>query len=449
MVNSVILVGGVLFALITYAVLYIRIYNKKKLELIDWFTLSLATFNGLGFSFVFWATNNGMNSSFWNQYISSFDNQMAVMYLLSSIILGMSSVFGWKTFKSLRPSRFITEKNISGVYAIHIIKKVKLVAWIMLILGISSYALYANAYGGFLGLLNYSIAIRSGIMNINNPFSFLQKFGSFAFFSSFIFFGLIIDKSIEKKHIKRCFWGFILSLSFSIYVLYSWAGRVGALVYLATFMLGYLLYNYNSVAKLMRKLIMLAIALPLVLFGIDSLLNRSSNSIGITELFAKELSFPLASYIVQFGQNNYRFFKDIIVAPLFILPQQIWSVMLNIEVASSYNTFVFFGARKGEAGVTGSIPVDMLTFANMQASILGVVVVGLLWGALLYYLEIFCRKLDPIGVRKVIYSNMILNIALLTVLYGDPQHVIIRNFAMIVGLILITIVMKLRIGYKR
>ena len=93
MVNPVILVGGVLFALITYAVLYIRIYNKKKLELIDWFTISLATFNGLGFSFVLWATNNGMNSLFWSQYISMLDNQTAVMYLLSSIILSLSTAF--------------------------------------------------------------------------------------------------------------------------------------------------------------------------------------------------------------------------------------------------------------------------------------------------------------------------------------------------------------------
>jgi hypothetical protein len=449
MVNPVILVGGVLFALITYAVLYIRIYNKKKLELIDWFMLSLATFNGLGFSFVFWATNNGMNSSFWNQYISMYDNQTAVMYLLSSIILSLSTAFGWKIFKSLKPSKLINEKNMSGAYTIRIIKKVKLVAWIMLILGVFSYALYANAYGGFLGLLNYSIAIRSGIMSINNPFSFLQRFGSFAFFSSFIFFGLIIDKTIDKKHIKRCFWGFILSLSFSIYVLYSWAGRVGALIYLATFMLGYLLHNYKTVTKLIRKLIILGVSLPLVLLGIDSLLSRSSSSIGITELFAKELSFPLASYVVQFGQDNYRFFKDIVVAPLFLLPQRIWSVMLNIEVASSYNTFVFFGARKGEAGVTGSIPVDMLTFANMQASIFGVVVVGLLWGALIYYLEIFVRKINPIGVRKVIYSNMILNIALLTVLYGDPQHIVIRNFAMIIGLILMTVVTKFKLGFQR
>ncbi len=110
MVNPVILVGGVLFALITYAVLYIRIYNKKKLELIDWFTISLATFNGLGFSFVLWATNNGMNSLFWSQYISMLDNQIAVMYLLSSIILGLSSVFGWTILKSLKSYKFINEE---------------------------------------------------------------------------------------------------------------------------------------------------------------------------------------------------------------------------------------------------------------------------------------------------------------------------------------------------
>ena len=48
-------------------------------------------------------------------------------------------------------------------------------------------------------------------------------------------------------------------------------------------------------------------------------------------------------------------FKDIAIAPLYLLPQRIWSQKLNIESASSFNTFVFSGARKGVAGVTGEV----------------------------------------------------------------------------------------------
>ena len=449
MVSPIIFVSGIFFVFITYFIIYIRIYNKRKLQLIDWSILSLATFNGLGFTFVYWATNNGKNNPFWTQYITMYDNYTAIIYLLLCIILGLSYVFGWNIIKSIKRLPAKNEKTLKESFYLNAVMKTRLIAWVMLFLGIVSYALYTKAYGGFLGILNYTIAIRSGTISIYNPLSFLQKLGYFPLFSSYLFFGQIIEKTKAKTANKRCFFGYIISFAFSIYVLYSMAGRVSMLVYFSTFILGYILYNYNSFTKLVRKLVSLVIILPLGLFGIDSILSRSSRGIGVIELFAKELSFPFASFIVQFGHKNYRLFKDIVVTPLFLLPQRVWYLILNIEVASSYNTFLFYGAIKGEAGVTGSIPVDMLTFANMQASIIGVIIVGFLWGGSLYLLEDYCMKIYPIGVRKVLYANMVFNVAILSVLYGDPQHIVIKNFSMIIGLTMLSIIAKIKLPFKK
>ena len=448
MVNPIIFVGGVFLAILTYFALCIRMYNNKRLQMIDWFLLSLATFTGLGFAFIYITTSRGLNSLFWQQYINMYDNSTAIIYLLSSVLLGLSSLFGWIFIKSVK-NRNAIEKlkyNLNDIKFNRYIKKIRHLAWILLIIAITSYALYSNVYGGFIGLLNHSIAIRSGTVTIYNPFSFLRNFGSFSFFSSFIFFGLLIDKSVDKRNRKCCLLGYIMALGFSIYVLYSLAGRVSALIFITTFILGYILYNYKSIVKLIKGLALLAIILPASLIGIDRILGRSNQSIGMIKLFVKELSFPFASYIVQFGQHNYRLFKDVFVAPLFILPQRIWSGILNIEVASSYNTYIFYGARKGEAGVTGSIPVDMLTFANMQASVIGVVIVGLLWGGLLYFLENLCGRIPLNGVRQLIYANLVLNVALLSVLYGDPQHIVIRNFAMIIGITSLMIYLKCKLS---
>jgi hypothetical protein len=212
--------------------------------------------------------------------------------------------------------------------------------------------------------------------------------------------------------------------------------------------LGRILFSSSSKTKVLQKLVIMAVCFPLGLVLIGNILGRTTNSIGISELLARELSFPFASYIVHLDRFDYRFFKDIIVAPLFVLPQRIWGNILNIETPSSFNTYVFRGARKGEAGITGEIPVDMLTFAHMQASIFGVVIVGLLWGMALYVLEKYCFKLKPNGVRSVIYSHLILDVCILTVLYGDPQHLIVRNFSMIIGLFLLNLIIKIRL-FKR
>jgi hypothetical protein len=448
MVNSVIFVGGVFLTIVVYLALYIRINNNKRFQMIDWFLLSLSTFNGLGFTFVYLATSKGFNSSLWEQYVNLYDNSTATIYLISTFLLGLSALFGWTFFRVVK-KHSITRKNdyyfAEDQLDTYIIKT-KYLAWIMLFVSVISYALYSSAYGGFVGLAKYSMAIRSGVMIESNPYSYFEKFGGFSFFSSFIFFGLIIDKSVNKRKRKLCVLGCISAFIFSLYVLYSWAGRIGALIYIATFIFGYILYNYKSVTKLIKRLFLFTIALPPSLIGINSILCRSNENIGVIDLFAKELSFPFASFIVQFNQNNYRLFKDIFVAPLFIFPQRIWSGILNIEVASSYNTYIFFGTRKGVSGVTGSIPVDMLTFSYMQASIIGIVIVGFLWGGLLFYLETLCRKIHLNGVRQLIYANLVLNVAILSVLYGDPQHIVIRNFAIIVGIIFMMIIMKFKLG---
>ena len=79
-------------------------------------------------------------------------------------------------------------------------------------------------------------------------------------------------------------------------------------------------------------------------------------------------------------------------------------------------------------GLLAKLPVDLLTFAYMQASVIGVVVVGFLWGSILLKLERICLKIEADGIRMVMYALFVLDICVLTVLYGDPQHVIVRNF---------------------
>ncbi|WP_427337954.1 O-antigen polymerase [Caloranaerobacter sp. DY30410] len=454
MVVFIAVFGGLLLSLFIYLSIFAWLVSyKKKFEMIDWFLVAIATFNGLGFGFVMWATYEGNNTYIWTPWIMSYDSTLTIIYLITNIIFIAAVFYGWQLAKSIFNSPTIQMKKnetVSGKQQFFL-KKLKVVAWLMLFIAIITYWIYTKPYGGFIGLLAYSRAIRSGINVIQNKYSFFQRFGSFAFFSSYVFFGFLIDKDNKNLKKKSSFIGFIISLLFSIYVLYSWVGRIAFVVYLLTFLLGYTLYTYKSIFGFIRKIITLFITGLIAIVLFDKILKRTYEGVGVIKLFTKELSFPIASYVVQFNLQEYRWFKDIIAAPLYILPMKIWSGILNIETASTFNTIAFLGARKGEAGITGSIPVDMLTFSMMQGSILGIVLVGLIWGVLLFFLERLINCIPVKSVKTVLYSYMILNVVVLSVLYGDPKHIIVRNFDTIMGLIILWFVSKIRykIVYKR
>lgn len=442
---SLAIILGAVFTIIVALIEYVKLFQlKKKVEMLDWFLISIALFNGVGFSFVIWSTFKGNNIDIWASRIHQYSIGSILIYYALNFIMIFSVVLGWTIAKSKASKRNFSSNNYDINYEVKYKMKAYKIAWLMLIVGVFSYMLYSRVYGGFIGLIYYSRLIRSGITVVQNSFSFLQRFGSFAFFSSYIFLGLIIDKTVVLKKRMGIFLGFILSFLFSIFVLYTWVGRISFVVYLATLILGVSLYKNASIFRLSRnllKLFFLSLA-SIVLF--DKVLNRSRVGISIIELFTKELSFPVASFISHLEINSFRWFKDVFISPIYILPSRIWNTALGLDTASMENTFVFWGAVKGQSGVTGSIPVDFLTFSYMQASIFGVIVVGILWGLLLLWIQNKINRIHSKGIRMILLGNVILNVTVLSVLYGDPLHIITRNFGLIVGMIILSLANKIK-----
>lgn len=434
MTDFIAIFAGLSFGSIIYLSVFWGLLKKRKLELIDWFLLSVATFNGLGFGFVIWSTHCGRNFYSFSQSIMSLDNYDCINYIFLNIILVLVVFFSWIIAKKNHLSKLNKKRNnICSCSKKCFCRQYFYVSWLTFFIALIAYWIYTKPYGGFKNYLNYSAAIRAGIFLIKNPFSFLKRFGSLAYFSSYLFYGLLIDKNIETSQKKHYLCGFCFSVIFSIYVLISWVGRVGLALYVATFLLGYILYSYKTIERYIRKIFFFVTICFLLIIVADAILGSTNSNFGIVELFAKELSFPLSTYYFQINFPHYRWFKDILVAPLYVLPTRIWSGIFNIETLSSYNTFIHEGARKGEMGVTGEIPVDMLSFALMQGSVFGVVVVGILWGIFLYHIESLVNRISIKGVRAIIYARVILNVAMMNVMYGDTIHLVTRNFEIIVG----------------
>lgn len=430
---------GILFAVIVCEVEFYRIFiAKKKIENLDYFLASLALFNGLGYAFVFWGTGRGLNIPIWTGRIKSYDATTICIYFILNIVLLTAVMIGWTTHCHLSGRHKVVKYDvINGLYP-----SIERAAWFLLALAISTYFLYARAYGGFIGLLKYSKLIRSGIVSVYNPFSFLQRFGAFSIFSSFLFFSMFMDKNLNKDKRNIGIFGFLLSFCFAFFVLYSWEGRIAFMVFLLTFILANIIYRIKSIFRLLRKFSKLLILALLLIIVFDRLLSRTPVEITITGLFVKELSFPSAAFITQFNSETYRWFQDLFSAPVYLLPYTIWRYKFGLDTASMVVTYNFWGAYKGEADVKGSIPVDLLTFSYMQAHILGVIVVGFLTGVVLYGMQRLQNSIPIDSLRAVIGSNIVLNVVMMTVPYGDPYHIITRCFYLIAGLILLKFIIR-------
>lgn len=425
---------GILFTVIVGEIEYYRIFlNKKKFEYLDFFLVALALFNGFGYAFVFWGTGKGLNIPIWTTRIESYDAVSISIYFALNIILLTTVIVGWTVCCQLNgKAQAVKYDEEKSFYS-----SIEKAAWILLAIAVGAYLLYSRAYGGFGGLLKYSKLIRSGIVTVYNPFSFLQRFGAFSLFSSFLFFSMLIDKSLKMIRRKTGIIGFLVSFGFSFFVLYSWEGRIAFIVYLLTFILAMIIYRNNSIIRLIRKFSKVLILAFLLIIAVDRLLTRTPVEVSVTGLFVKELSFPSAAFITQLDSETYRWFKDIFIAPVYLLPYTIWRYKLGLDTASIVVTYNFWGAYKGEAGVTGSIPVDLLTFSYMQAHIAGVIIVGFFTGAGLYGMQKLQNSIPIDSLRAVIGSNIILNVIILTVPYGEPYHIITRCFYLIGGLIIL------------
>jgi len=429
MSNALVLLNSLFVATCVAFVLY-HSTRLGRLTLLDWALICIAGVYGVGWVFVALVTENGNNST-WEHWLLPFKN-LYPFHSFASILLAFSIVVGWFFVSTLR---FFSRKCSSRTPRSTEFRLI-LVMWLLLFIAVFVQWIYSRAYGGFLGVIEYSSLIRSSSFETvpTNSFSFLSPFGGLALFSSFGFFGLLLG--IKRR--LNTYVGLVLSSVFSVYMLYSWLGRIGFLVYLLSFILGLILYRRPRPLKLilLGLLVMLSI-----LFGAYyvSLWFEIKAADDFHSFLAREISFPFVSFFAQLdlGEHLFRGFKDFIVAPMHFFPSSLLPEWVGD--VSGVNTVVILGALKGEGGVTGGIPVDLLTLGLMQASFFGVAVVGAMFGMLLYFVQSMLDEIPHAGVRAVFEAYIILKIAVLGVFYAQPSLFVSGNFALFVtvGLIFI------------
>lgn len=421
MADLAIILGFVFFI---FCLLFVLIHSLRigRLTLLDWSFLGMGGVYGFGWSLIAYMSKEGGNPR-WEQWILPNEHLYPMYTILTFLLLG-SVWLGWIIFGTINHRAFLifkmplSDKN----YESRLVKAM----WFIFIFSIVTQWLYTRAYGGFLGLLDYSRLIRSAIFLVDNRFSFLRPFGGLALYASYGYFGLCL---IKKRNIF-VWLGLFLSILFSLYILYSWMGRIGFLTYIMTFILGMIFFSKR---KPIFLLLTGFIILFLILSGayMVSLWFNLKPADNLIEFIARELSFPYVNFFAQldYGENLFRLFKDLFLAPIYLLPSSLWTKW--VENVSQVNTALIMGAPKGEQGVTGEIPVDLLTLGLMQASIFGIVIVGMIFGIFLKILQSLIDTIKNLGIRSVFEAHIALKIAVLGVFYAQPALVVSGNIALL------------------
>ena len=416
---------GVLFsvACISYAVAHS--ISLGRVTMLDWALLGAAGVYGCGWIIVMLHTESGGNPT-WQNWLLPFTAYYPI-YSLCCFVMALSLVFGWSAFGT----KVKIGRN-QDLMCCRLEKEGQLVAvsWCLLIAAVIGQWLYARAYGGMMGVFQYSILIRSAAFEQvpSNPLSFLHPIGGLSLFASFGFYGQVLSGTSKPRHVL----GLVLSVLFSLSILFSWMGRIAIVMYPMTLVLGTVLFG-----RWRPTTVILAVLTSMVIMvGSTYLLSKALQlkfSDGVFPFLARELSFPPVSFFAQMesGEHVFRGFKDLIASPVFLLPSSIWTDFT--ESVSHVNTEVILGARKGEHGVTGGIPVDLITLGFMQAWVPGIVVVGFLFGGGLRIIQGFLDRLALPGFRSVLEAYIALKVAVLGLYYSQPDLLVSSNFTLIVA----------------
>lgn len=419
-----------LFACLSFAILHSM--RSERVTLLDWSVLGMGGIYGGGWALVAFITETGGNP-IWQRWLLPFKH-LYPLHTLSAFILLGGVYLGWL----LTGSIWFKLKYKLNAPLKHSEGRLIKAGWILLSVALVMQWFYSRAYGGFIGLLEYSAYIRSAIFTVDNPLSFLQPFGGLTLFSSFLFFGLWLGGC--RRWIVKI--GFMFASGFSLYVLFSWLGRIDFLVYVATFVLCIMFVRGVKPVPLLMGGCLTMLFILIGAYEVSIWLNIKEAD-NLTSFLARELSFPFISFFAQLDSCEHllRAFRDYLVAPVYLLPSSLW--MTWVENVSQVNTEMIMGAPKGVAGVTGGIPVDLITMGLMQAAFAGIAGVGLIFGAGLRLLQCLVDRVRNPGVRALFESYVAIKIAVLAIFYAQPELVVSGNFALLISIIIIASVVKL------
>ncbi len=416
-----------------FFILSIPLYRRKCGQII----LSIDNIFLLAFDFLFcilfpcvffYAKNGESARDYLANYVALYTvNEMTWYYIIAFVFLlflciGYRKVSGTDDgFADIMPPPLKQEPQPLGTTFV-------LATFALLLVGIVADALYMDAYGGYVEYMKHAASIRNGTSDFDNPWSFLLPLRDCIPVSA-----LLLFSQIDRKNAYIFLPTFLLAFAHGCMVYYSNKGRLTFILYFMIIML-FLFFRICRFTTANRRLLIGTGCIGAAFLGLIVILGEalSRNTTGsIIRILAEETAFFFANPKVLFDNVfSYRFFFDFISYPLYFLPSSIWRRWIP-ETASDMLTIFIDGSKKGENGVYGEAPVDMITLAYFQGNIIGIVLVALFWGALFAFLYKRLSRLQHKSSALMVCMYLLIELMLRSVLYCDSYNIVQRLLPMI------------------
>ncbi len=392
-----------------------RLIAYREFKPVDFSMLTMGVVYGIITPIVY--KNAGLISFPGDQFVAS---AVGLFYIhtLMAVLATVGIYFGWQFGRT----RKLTSLSTNGTT-----KSISVGLAVMCVFSVLTQYLYTLDYGGFLGYFEYNLLIRAASLETTerSSFSFLSPFGGFAVVSCLGYYGLILS----KKRSSFIFIGFSFSLIAAGYFLYSSAGRIAILAFIASILAAPLMVHRHRFYTWFIGYFGIVIGGIASVYLLSDLLSLNASS-SFDKFIVEEASFPISSFFGQIfvGSGPY-YFLDVLLSPAYLLPSSLTQSWLSS--ADVYNTIAIMGARKGENGVTGGIPTDLITFGFMQFNFVGVLIYGVIVGALIRWCYTAAQSFKVEGLRSAFTSYVFFNISAFVVFYSQPKHLLVNQFAFI------------------
>lgn len=393
--------------------------------------------------------NNDSYLNVWDTMF--FTNSVKIKYivLILSIIGYLFLNFGFYLSKKINFKKYniYDDKNdntlINNNKDIKKQKKYKVTIIILILIGWICLILWTKVYGGLFGIFKYASKIRSGIIEIYNPFTFLKYFCQFLLIS----FLCSLDDYLKDKKISVLVLVIISAFGSFIYLI----ANDGRNLILSVFIAILINFFYKKKIKV-RTIFTLSFLLVISLFFIANMDNLTdgirndkeieiSLSINPFKFLNDEFGFVYMDlnntvYLNNSNSIKYNNFDELESVLLFLVPQKFKPNDL-VNLYEYNNNFYpqFFG----------TIPPDILTASIYLFDYPGVLIIPLIFGFIIGKIDIyFKRKIDNDKLYKNIYFLIITMLPLRICGYFDIS-VILFNFIFVYAtLILYKIILKLK-----
>ena len=393
-----------LFFCITLFLLIKRVYNRKKIELSDFFKLFYIFFYGIVpicTLIAFKAGKENIIKAYYLENKSIYLNYAiyaltVIFYLLYNIAFNYLEKKKW-TFKLNK--MIPIDENSKSFYVAN---------FILLLIGWFSLFMYTIAYGGIFATFKYAEEIRNNICTISNNFTYFQPFTMLLLFlplNYLVLFRNIKEKGLKYKIVTTIL--FFASIVGCILVLLIIDSRSRMLMTILIIIYYYfknkiLDFNKKSIAKLV--VIMFLFLLILVnsenISGLLHNQERTEQKSQINEFIAQEFGYTYLNGVnviyrkVNGINGNVRIFDNILGITISLLPRSIQRKM--VVSMPAYNTAFFHKS-------IGTVPSDLITSSIYSLGYAGPFIFPFWIALLTYCLNLIISN----GIKKNNYYQML------------------------------------------